>query len=777
MLTILLMRISKGGGEGPRIPARKESIMKTTITVIAATLLTLWACGTVQAAPPDISFYFPTPDDAATVTEPSVQVHSVITEPDLTEATFHWAGTDYTLYDSSLVLMFNFENVAELGENYYDSPVRDMSLYGNDGTLGILTGGGIPTWNESLGHGGGGFEFFGAESIIVMHDPGGSLDPGAGDFAIALWVLTPSNSDADIMRKGSTDTGGGMWYKLEHSAGGANKISLNFNTNGTDATIYSTDSYADSYWHFVVAQRKGNQAELWVDGVLNGTATVSGEIYNEANLTLGSKDTQDDDFFTGILDEVRIYMRSFSSDEVQLLHNSNLSKYKSATVPTEWTLDVTRDGLENGDYIYAVSATNASGTTTNERTVTIALPAPPEVTLVSPADGSVLNNAIVTFTVDAVDPAGLAEAALYIGTPEQIATFSGPAETDDAQLYETDDSSTGEVEGPDTNAGGAVNINVDGANPHAHAVIKFPNLIGSGAGQVPSNTIVVSATLQVNCTNLGAMMQVYRLTSDWSESTVTWNSPWASPGGDYDGAVVVDGDCTATGLRTIDITEFVQAWSDGTANYGILLTDTGTDGIDFDSSEGASPPVLTVVYAGDWQAVETQTLSGTSATVTFADVTLEDLTDYVWNCLVTNAAASPMSSWAVENFNLSIDGQTPDEPLLVAPADGATGVAVPATLEVIVSDPQADVLDVTFYGRNKVSGPEEFTIVVLPDTQIYAQSHPDIFTSQTQWIVDNKEALNIVFVTHEGDIVQNWNSITEWERANTSMSLLDGVVS
>jgi len=752
---------------------------RTAITVTVVSLMTLWTFANVEAAVPVVSFGWPTPDDGATVTESTVQVNALITEPDLAEVTFQWDGVGYTVYDSSLGLMFNFNNVYGLGENYVAlSPIVDVSGSGNDGQLGGAVG--APTWQESGGNEGA-FEFYGAESILVPHNPDGSLDPGPGDFAVVLWVLTPENDDSDILRKGSTTTteGYNMWYKVEHSAGGAadNKISLNFNTNGTDATIYSTASYAADNWHFVVAQRVGNQAQLWVDGVLNGTDAMTGDIYNVANLAIGSKDTQNDDFFKGMIDEVRIFMRSFSPDEVQLLFDSNLRLYKSSSGPWEWTLDVKREGLVDGDYTYVVSATNGLDETgSNQRTVTVALPAPPDVTLVSPADGSVLNNTTVAFTVDALDPQGLYDATLYVGTAEQMAIFSGPGETEDAQIYETDDSSTGAVEGPDTNAGGAVNINVDGLNPHAHAVIKFPNLIGAGAGQVPLGSAITSATLQVNCTNLGTMMQVYRLTSDFSEGTVTWNSPWATPGGDYDGAVALNGDCTATGLRTIDITAFVQAWSDGMPNYGIILTDTGTDGIDFDSSEGANPPILSVVYAGDWQAIETQSLSGTSDTVTFADVALEDLTDYIWNCLVTNNATPPIASWAPGNFSLTIDGQSPDAPLLVRPGDGATGVATPATLEVTVSDPQADVLNVTFYGRKKVAGPEDFTIVVLPDTQKYAESYPDIFTSQTQWIVDNKEALNIVFVTHEGDIVNNWNSITEWDRANTSMSLLDGIV-
>ena len=34
-----------------------------------------------------------------------------------------------------------------------------------------------------------------------------------------------------------------------------------------------------------------------------------------------------------------------------------------------------------------------------------------------------------------------------------------------------------------------------------------------------------------------------------------------------------------------------------------------------------------------------------------------------------------------------------------------------------------------------------FSIVVLPDTQRYSYEHHDIFCSQTEWIVKNKESL------------------------------------
>ena len=68
-----------------------------------------------------------------------------------------------------------------------------------------------------------------------------------------------------------------------------------------------------------------------------------------------------------------------------------------------------------------------------------------------------------------------------------------------------------------------------------------------------------------------------------------------------------------------------------------------------------------------------------------------------------------------------------------------------------------------------------FTIAVLPDTQIYAESYPEVFTCQTEWIANSKDQLNIAFVLHEGDIT-NGNVDFQWRNASASMKVLDGVV-
>jgi hypothetical protein len=69
---------------------------------------------------------------------------------------------------------------------------------------------------------------------------------------------------------------------------------------------------------------------------------------------------------------------------------------------------------------------------------------------------------------------------------------------------------------------------------------------------------------------------------------------------------------------------------------------------------------------------------------------------------------------------------------------------------------------------------EKFTIIVLPDTQYYSEEHPWIFDNQTEWILENIELMNIVFVTHLGDIVDHWWIEDEFENANNSLSKLDG---
>lgn len=66
---------------------------------------------------------------------------------------------------------------------------------------------------------------------------------------------------------------------------------------------------------------------------------------------------------------------------------------------------------------------------------------------------------------------------------------------------------------------------------------------------------------------------------------------------------------------------------------------------------------------------------------------------------------------------------------------------------------------------------DEFSIIVLPDTQNYIQnlrgkSNRDMFRDQIEWIVANRNRFNIAYVTHLGDLSQSINMSKE---SNASM--------
>lgn len=83
----------------------------------------------------------------------------------------------------------------------------------------------------------------------------------------------------------------------------------------------------------------------------------------------------------------------------------------------------------------------------------------------------------------------------------------------------------------------------------------------------------------------------------------------------------------------------------------------------------------------------------------------------------------------------------------------------------------ASILVLILFSSCKTSS--SLTLVLLPDTQHYSQDHPDIFKSQTNWIVDN--AKEITFVLHQGDIT-NKNTEEQWEVAAEALSLMDNKV-
>jgi calcineurin-like phosphoesterase family protein len=95
------------------------------------------------------------------------------------------------------------------------------------------------------------------------------------------------------------------------------------------------------------------------------------------------------------------------------------------------------------------------------------------------------------------------------------------------------------------------------------------------------------------------------------------------------------------------------------------------------------------------------------------------------------------------------------------------------TFSILVSYTTGDSFSSTSFG---IGTPEDFTLIVIPDTQYYARKNNGLFELQTAWMVKEKAARNIFFAVHEGDIVDTWDSEAQWAVASSSMARLDGVV-
>ena len=79
------------------------------------------------------------------------------------------------------------------------------------------------------------------------------------------------------------------------------------------------------------------------------------------------------------------------------------------------------------------------------------------------------------------------------------------------------------------------------------------------------------------------------------------------------------------------------------------------------------------------------------------------------------------------------------------------------------------------YAPAEFSPEEPYTFVVFPDTQYYSARHPHVFTRMTHWVAEHAAQHNIAAVLHVGDITDD-NSAGQWDNAQRSMSLLQGVV-
>ncbi|HMC11049.1 MAG TPA: DNRLRE domain-containing protein, partial [Pirellulaceae bacterium] len=152
-------------------------------------------------------------------------------------------------------------------------------------------------------------------------------------------------------------------------------------------------------------------------------------------------------------------------------------------------------------------------------------------------------------------------------------------------------------------------------NQPVQSLVRFDNVIGSAAGQIPSGANIASAKLILfsdsatggETTN---PIEIHRMLTSWSESS-TWNS--LSGGISTNGVEAASAYDFAGTPATLahpwffDVTDTVQSWANGGANFGWAVMPTGGDDYRFNSSEAATVnfrPGLEITYLlmSQWKA-------------------------------------------------------------------------------------------------------------------------------------------------------------------------------
>ncbi|WP_052573789.1 LamG-like jellyroll fold domain-containing protein [Haloferula sp. BvORR071] len=287
----------------------------------------------------------------------------------------------------------------------FENDLRDASKHGNHGT-------GTPALGFTTGK-------TGSNALLLDGDPNFATIPASisTDFSIAFWMKT------------SATGGTGQWWAgkpiIDAEVPGAAAdwgIALlgdkvGFGVGNVDNTILSNTLVNDAAWHYVVATRSSSSGvmRLYVDGVLEQSQTGPTGARNIPHAILLGRSLAGPVFFTGALDELKIYNYALSPAEATSL--------TSGSLPAGWT--ATEIGNPGSDGYAGYSATNGGTFTLTSGGNGIAATGDQLQLLSKPfsGDGAMISR----LSADPTNSAGTTAATARAGLTFRAATGTNPA--------------------------------------------------------------------------------------------------------------------------------------------------------------------------------------------------------------------------------------------------------------------------------------------------------------------------------------------------------------
>jgi fibronectin type 3 domain-containing protein len=277
-----------------------------------------------------------------------------------------------------------------------------------------------------------------ALELWLKRAAGGATQSTGTGGVVAYPLITKGRAEAetaaaDVNYFLGIDAAGHLTADFEEAQSGTNPSLNHPMTGGTVIPV-------DGTWHHAAATYDGTTWRLYLDGDPDGTLAV-GQPANNAStvvtaigssLNAGTAPTGPAGFFSGTIDEVRIWNNARTQAQIQAAKNTEITAPASGLIGA-WNLN---DGIgsaladSSGN---AVAATAVAAPTWVAGFVPPATNLAPTVSLVGPSDGATGQSTSPSLAVTATDPEGSALSVTFFGraygsgTFVSIATVSGVA--------------------------------------------------------------------------------------------------------------------------------------------------------------------------------------------------------------------------------------------------------------------------------------------------------------------------------------------------------------
>lgn len=220
---------------------------------------------------------------------------------------------------------------------------------GND-NHGTLVNGPIRTDGKV----GGALNFDGSNDYVEVDD--NSIFAG-DSVTISFWFKSTMTSSGSLVWKERIGSGGSYWIRMEPES---NQIRVLFrDSSNNSANITTSQIYNNGEWHYFVVTYNGSSGQIYVDNEEDGSTFDS--IYSwdsDESLYIGAQ-WGTESFFNGQIDDVRIYNRALSPEEIQDLYNYEYSS-KYAIWQNPVTKNVSLRALDSENKIVEAGASSSS---------------------------------------------------------------------------------------------------------------------------------------------------------------------------------------------------------------------------------------------------------------------------------------------------------------------------------------------------------------------------------------------------------------------------------